>query len=81
MSTLKEKNSNIKNAIKKFSSRIDRWGMFHKLTEKGINIPFSYIMECSEIEWLEVCVVYNDIYQTFDKKELNELIEEVENAR
>ena len=55
--------------------------MFHKLTEKGINIPFSYIMECSEIEWLEVCVVYNDIYQTFDKKELNKLIEEVENAR
>ena len=55
--------------------------MFHKLTEKGINIPFSYIMECSEIEWLEESVDYNGIYQTFDKKELNELIKEVENAR
>mgnify|MGYP000856589850 CR=1 FL=1 len=54
--------------------------MFHKLTKEGINIPFSYIMECSEIEWFELCIVYNDIYKTFDKKELKELMEEVENA-
>ena len=54
--------------------------MFHKLTREGINIPFSYIMECSEIEWFELCIVYNDIYKTFDKKELKELMEEVENA-
>jgi len=54
--------------------------MFHKLTKEGINIPFSYIMECSEIDWFELCIVYNDIYKTFDKKELKELMEEVKNA-
>ena len=55
--------------------------MFHKLQEKGIDIPFSYIMKCDDVKWLELCYVYNEIYETIDKKELKLLEKEVNNAR
>lgn len=58
--------------------------MFHKLTEKGINIPFSYIMNCTLSEYYELCIVYDKLLdrdmrvKKFVDEIKNEVIEEIE---
>ena len=58
--------------------------MFHKLTEKGINIPFSYIMNCTQSEYYELCIVYDKLLdkdmrvKNFVDEIKNEVIEEIE---